>query len=458
MRKVTALLLACILLLCSFAFADEAEVCSYDFDIRLYLNADLFPFRQREHMQGYADLLEMLEFNGNISWCEETQSSDLSLTVIPLTNPSAAISVRIWGIPIMHRVTSPLLADKKLSFNPGAFLNFTVAARETFQVPLPLVALANPRSTTTAFSVLSGTWKEHAGEMKKSGTIPYNTVKEIAKAWKAQLESQTKIAVWIKALMDPAMADPLAEQDLNALPQTLLNAAGGKALKVKVDGDTMQIQNDAGFVLWEQTESDSVVSYALNVPEGIERYVPAFSTRRETEDGKVSFNMTTRWACAEETAETDPETGLPYKRLDLQIDAEGLPASLPADTEFTGILSQLGTILPQFSFVMNGYTKADGSVRFALTFADRPEAGEVFSCEGTITPSTHDPMEYTWGELNTEYNILNLSYAAMGEMVDAIKKPLALGMIDFLYELPASACQAIMDDLEDSGILRTVLQ
>ena len=125
---------------------------------------------------------------------------------------------------------------------------------------------------------------------------------------------------------------------------------------------------------------------------------------------------------------------------------------------FSGILSQLGTILPQFSFVMNGYTKADGSVRFALTFADRPEAGEVFTCEGTITPSSHpEPMNYEWSELNTEYNILNLSYAAQGEMIQAIKKPLLLGLIDFMYELPASACQSIMDDLEEYGILATAL-
>ena len=67
-------------------------------------------------------------------------------------------------------------------------------------------------------------------------------------------------------------------------------------------------------------------------------------------------------------------------------------------------------------------------------------------------------MDYTWGGLETDYNILNLSYSAQGEMIDAIKRPFVLGMIDFLYELPASSCQSVMDDLEDSGILRTVLQ
>ena len=459
MRRLFAVLLVCAVLLGSFALADGTNVFSYDFDIQFHLDASQFPFRQREHMQGYADLLEMLEFKGNISWCEETQSTDLYLTVVPLTNPDSEISVHIWGIPTMHRVTSPLLADKAACFNPGAFLHFAVSAREVFQVPMPYLALLNPQTTLSAFRTLSDSWKEYAGEMTSSGSISYAAVKEIAGAWQAQLEENTKLNDWIKALVESAYGDGLAAQDLNTLPEQLLNVADGKPLTVMRRRGTLRIGNEAGDVIWEQTEEGNMASYALNIPESMARYVPSFSADRDVKDGLLSFALDAEWECAEGTAQTDPETGLAKKRIDLHLEAEGLPASLPADTAFSGMIAQTGTILPQFAFRMSGSTKEDGRVHFALAFADGDGKDEVFFCEGTITPAVYEtPMEYSWEELATEYNILNLSYAAQGEMIDAIKRPLVLGMIDFLYELPASACQSIMDDLEDSGILRTMLQ
>ncbi len=459
MRRILATALACVLLLGSCAIAGDAGVFSYDFDLRFRLNANLFSFRQREHMQGYADLLDLLEFRGNLSWNQETECSDLYLEIIPQSNPSSAVSVRIWGIPTMHRVTSPLLGDKAACFNPGAFPHFAVSARDVFQVPLPYLALMNPQTTATAFRSLAEIWEDRAGRITKNGSISYNKVKEIAEDWTAQLEMTSKISDWIQALTDPSYDDGLARQDLNTLPQQLLDAADRKPLTVTNENGTTRIRNAAGIVLWERMESESEVSCILNVPEEAARYIPSFSARKETAGGVVSFTLNAGWNCAEETARTDPETGAAAKRLDLCVEAKGLPAALPAETAFSGLFSQKGTILPVFSFLMNGSTKENGTVRIALTFADNPDAGEFFSCEGTVTPATHEePMDYTWGGLETDYNILNLSYSAQGEMIDAIKRPFVLGMIDFLYELPASSCQSVMDDLEDSGILRTVLQ
>jgi hypothetical protein len=124
MRRLlaAALALALILLFGSFACAEgEPEIFSCDFDLRFHLNTEVFPFRDREEMQGWADLMDLLEFRGNLSWCPETESTDLRMKIIPRTNPKAAVSFRMWGIPIMHRVSSPLLGGKDVSFNPARF-------------------------------------------------------------------------------------------------------------------------------------------------------------------------------------------------------------------------------------------------------------------------------------------------------------------------------------------------
>ena len=101
MKRLLAFLLILILSCSSIsAFGEEVpEVYSYDFDLLFHMNADVFPARIRSHMQGYADLLNMLELKGNITCQPASKSVDLNATVIPVTNPDAAISFRLYGIP-----------------------------------------------------------------------------------------------------------------------------------------------------------------------------------------------------------------------------------------------------------------------------------------------------------------------------------------------------------------------
>ena len=461
MRRILALILAGMMLLASCAFAEGEAIFSYDFDMRLHLDAEQLPFRERAHIKGYADLLEMLELRGNYSYCPATDCSDLYLDVIPVTNPSSALSFHIWGLPNMHSVTSPLFADKVLCFNPGAFLGYSLSAREVFRLSLlPRVALLNPRTSRNAFTSLTEVWNRLAGEMPRGGNISVKTLQAIAAEWENLMESRTKISYWSSAMVDPALDDGMALQDLHSMPGQLLNAAGNKRLtkerKAK-EGRTV-IRNAAGFTLWEQTETEKTTAYTLNLPEELKRYFPAFSVRRDTEDGRMSFALDAEWACAAETATADAETGAAKQRLDLHFAVDGLPASLPAETSLSGSVRQGGFLFPEFSFLLDGTVAGDGQVRVSLRFEDRPESSPVFACEGRITPSAHpEPMNYLWQELNTEYNILNLSYDAQRALIDTVKKPLLLGMIDFLYEVPASSCQSIMDDLENSGVLKMVL-
>ena len=70
MKRLTALLLACMLLLgtaCAGAeeTAETPQVVSYDFDLQFHLEADHFPFRERKKAQGYEELLDSLEIKGN---------------------------------------------------------------------------------------------------------------------------------------------------------------------------------------------------------------------------------------------------------------------------------------------------------------------------------------------------------------------------------------------------------
>ena len=45
----------------------------------------------------------------------------------------------------------------------------------------------------------------------------------------------------------------------------------------------------------------------------------------------------------------------------------------------------------------------------------------------------------------------------MSDFVHKIGRPLFFGILNFLNEVPARACQSVMDDLEDYGVLDMVL-
>ncbi len=150
MKKILALLFACVMILSAGPAGAEGvetgtgpKVDSFDFDLKFHLNADVFPFRQRKQMQGYAELLEDLELKGNYSWCGETQCLDLHLQLIPVNDPDAALSFRLFGwLPNWLNVSSPLLGGNAVCFQPKEIMNFTVRAWEFFQIPLfPLAVL-----------------------------------------------------------------------------------------------------------------------------------------------------------------------------------------------------------------------------------------------------------------------------------------------------------------------------
>ena len=459
MRRIVATALACVLLLGSCAFSEGAEVFSYDFNLHFSVNPAAFPFRLRQRAQGYADLFDMLEFRGNISWCPETEGVDLQVEMIPRTNPASAVSFRIYGIPSVRRVTSPLFGNEAACYYPPDLMRSALMIRDTFQVPLPSLLLVNPEVTSDAFSCLVDAWNVYAGDLSRGGTVPVSTLYIIANCWAQQLETNVALNNWISAVVGPLKDDGATEAALESLPEMLLGAAKESALTVTVEGDTQRCMNRDGFVLWEETNSDTLEEYILKVPEDGLDAVPSYTVRKETADGKINYAMNLRWDKAESAAAEDGETeDRPAPRLGLHIGVNGLPETLPADSSFTGELSQDGYIMPEFSLLLQGSTAADGKVALALTYGDNRDAGAVFACEGTITPAVHEePLEYEYDELKTDYNLFILSYSTQRGFIEKIKKPFIYGLIEFLYELPVSSCQSIMDDLEEYGILATAL-
>ena len=78
----------------------------------------------------------------------------------------------------------------------------------------------------------------------------------------------------------------------------------------------------------------------------------------------------------------------------------------------------------------------------------------MFTCSGTCTPALPSFIpNYKAADLIKYTSVFSINDDTLTDFVHAIRRPLFLGILDFLNELPPRACQSVMDDLENYGIL-----
>ena len=456
MKRILAMMLALFLLAgTAAAGAEEANpyrADSYDFTLRFRLNAEAFPLHDREYMQGYADLLEALEFRGNYSQSMQGKYVDMSFEVVPVTNPDAAVSFRIFGRPKNWlNVSSSLLGDAAVCFQPPQIMPFVVRAWETFQIPLFPIALAIPTLTEAPYTLLYENWSTEVRERKDRSVIDRDTLQRIAKRWRDQIATDRTITDWIAAASRPLGDGEYVARELRSLPDLLLNSADGQDLAVEnPEGGRRYIRHD-GKVLFERLETENSFESRLDLPPSSTDYTPGFTYRTETTEEGSSLSLHFAWD------RTSDDEMLPETILRLNAETEKVPSGLPADAHFTGAVSTEGTLVPNFSFLMDGVTTAEGSVNLTLTLTDRPEMGPVFSCEGTITQVPREgELWYEIGDIVTDFDLFALNDHTLNTLRGIMIPALTEELPDFIYELPASGCRSILDALEKYGLLQIV--
>ena len=469
MRKILAFILAGILALgavCPFAAAEgEPEVYSYDYSLRFHLNPAVYPYRERKHVQGYADLLNLLEVRGTMVRCPGTQSADVHMELAPATNQAAKVSVHLFGTPEMMKLESSLLGQEVVCFRPNGLMAFAKRAWEAFKIPAPYYVLLVPDTTWQAIRCVPEMWNELVGPVKNGTTLSWDKVQELAEAWRVKLIGGDSPKNWVTAISYPLENSETLQVAVEDLAKLIRLAADGKNLKFteKKEKDgvrTLRLKNAAGAILWEEHHSDYAYDCTLSVPEIPVDYIPSWTYKTETADGKIRLSLTADWAKgpgdgAEEHAY---RRDWPETLLSARMEMENLPAAYPSDSAFSGSVSLAGYLLPNFSYLVKGSTTAAGEISLSLTRADQADGDPVFTVTGSVVPKEYGaPLAFVTEEMVTEYNIFALNEDTLYRLFHLIDRPLLRGLIDFLYELPASSCQSIMDDLESFGVIRTLL-
>ena len=462
MKRSVALITALLLLLTFAASArgeNEPSVFCYDFEFRISLNGDVFPARNRSHMQGYAELLDSLEFRGNIAWCPAYESMDLNLEIIPISNPDASVSFRLYGIPSDLGLSSPLLGDETIWFDNYVLMEFALKTWNNLHFPLQHLALLHPYVTVSAFSGLTSLWDEQVGAVTKSLSVSAESLESLSKAWKDQMRSDSRLNYWILALSSAASEQgDILSQEFENLPDYLLNQVSlGKNLNVTVSRGTETWTNAAGDTLFSRSEEGDTVSWTLSLPATSNGYVPFMSVSSSRSDTGLSLSATGSYQRTSDVSV--PDEDLPDSLLNFSAQLDSFP-TVVSDADFSGNLTVSGTLLPNLNLSVRGTLTEAGELSVVM---DHPvvqggESKSVLTLTGRITPATPVAVpQYSAVEMHRYLRIFGVNDQTMNEFVQKTARPLFFGILDFLYELPARGCQSVMDDVEDYGLLDMML-
>ncbi len=457
MKRFLVLFFALHLLICSCVPAcgeAPSDVVSYDFDFHVRLNADVFSPRLRNHMQGYADLLNMLELKGNIIWNNASGSLDLTGELIPTGNPSAAISFRFFGLPDYLCLSSPLLGDEIIWFQNYSLMEFALKAWNTLHVPLQYPALLHPYVTENAFSRLAEAWWNRIGAGEKTRTIAYSKIKALSADWESIIKDDSRLYYWYTAVAAEKDTHSVVSSEFAFLPAYLTDVVARKGnLTVRVSQDTTVWQNRSGQTLYSRTDTGDAFSEVWTLPTTISGFVPFLSFSKSVSDSGISCSLQGSYDLDEASSSESP---YPKSLLQFSLEASGLPRTWPADASFSANAAVSGALLPNFVFSVESQCTANGSFSLGFSSPIRKENGpeEFLSCYGSVVPVAPVSVpDYHAEELIQYTNIFSVNDRTLAEFVNTVDRPLFMGLLDFLNELPASGCQSVMDDLEDYGIL-----
>lgn len=450
--KRCLLILVCLALLCGLtvpsAQAEGETVYSYDFDFHFHLEPAAFDDETRERIQGYADLLEMLEVKGSWTYCHELRSMDSTFSVIPETNPDAALSFHLYGYPSHIVVESSLLGSHTIFFNNDALLEFCLKAYEHLGLPLTTIGLMYPYSFEHAFANVSEAWRNMIGSYGKSRTLSVKSLKSFALAWADLLDNDRNLSDWISAVSMLNDQQEVLSSEMQQIPDYLTHTLA-KDGKIRIESENNEERWFVGrSLILEESRQQNEYNIETSFPPTASGYQPVFHLVKNEKEENNEVSLLIAYDPADKAEQ-------PLIHLDAQL---LWPSVWPAASVYNSHITLDSSLLGSLDLTLMLDCQASGS--FVLT-CSKPVQGnpaEAFRLEGVLIPRHNVPVpQFSIAEIITNVNIFSVNDVTLNEFVHAIARPAITGALAFLIEVPASAVQSVMDDLTDFGVLGVVL-
>ena len=370
---------------------------------------------------------------------------------------SYSLSFRFFGLPEFVGVSSDLFGDETIWLNNLLLMEFSYKTWNNLQIPMQYIALLYPYVYRSAFAQTVNAWNNRIGFPDCNTVISSQAIQEVSSLWSDIMQNDSRLIYWIAAVSALSDDHGAMESEFAALPDYLLHRiADDGDLIVSFDDDSEEWKNRNQEVLFYRSHIGNETVWRLSLPETENGYLPRFSFYSTTSGQAVTLKLDGSYRRQSDPDHSLRKDSLPESLLDFSLSVDSFPSVWPCDSSFSAGLYLDSMILPQFYFLCEGSGSPDGSFSVHLLKPTESEASDrtILTCTGTVVPVVPGAVpDYSLSELRSHESVFTINDKTMDEFVRRIRRPLFLGILDFLNEVPPKACRNIMDDLEDYGVL-----
>lgn len=453
-RLISALMMVCLLLGGLSAGAEETYTLSakeYDFDFTLKLFPEAFPENLREKARGYAEFLGALRWKGSFLKATGEDYYDLRLSVIPVSQPDGAIDFRIHGPQDPMLVHSSLFGDRIIQLSTFSLLNFCNKMAEHLGIPLQYVGLAYPYSWLFSLKLPIADW-QYMMEKEENGVIAAEWVSYLWNCWWWRIYDNEPVKILVDALCKNTEAENAFRAVVNEIPDYFAkDFARERALHIRREARQTTWANDEGEVFFRKYDEGGNSGMELTMPRMKTGYLPVFSLESSEENGWRSTRLKAGLLGGENQQDL----------LNLKMSLIAFPTVWPADCWSLLSLDLTGTLLPNLG--VSCYLEGEKSGRFRLEIRKptvEMEPGQIMlTVEGELTPREELSEITAYAEIPQErtLDLLVSNDTEIQAYLPGLTGTMAKGLLRFLAGIPTSACQTVMDDLEELGVFSALL-
>ncbi len=452
-RRGLTMLLA--LMFCLSAASAEVETCRVQgvrFSLQLSLNTDDIRPTDRVRLQGYADLLSSVTFQGTFFAWPEKDQLDLQLEIIPVDSSASPVTLHLYNTTNQLLMSSPVLGSRPVLFSTDSLLSFAVKTHEHLGVNLQYLVLLSPTAYEFASRELRESWNRHINTASGSRKISAKETTAFIDEFAVLLAREdSTINALVDALEICSGYDETVENEIQSLPDYLLNTVTkGKGLTCTVKDGT-ETWASGKTTLYTRTVTDTGETVLLSLPPTPGGFRPTWSVVSETLDGKTGTDLVLGWLS------DNPEE---YKDIfKLLLSARGFPAVWPMASDASAEVSLTGSLFPRIYLNVSLRSEADGSIQMDIKSSPESElfGGADLTVNGKVTVDEFEAR--TWEEeiVSSAIDVLRTNDVTLTAWVRSILRPAVTNLLGFLAGIPASTYQSVLDDLEETGVLNTLL-
>lgn len=429
---------ALLLFLCLLPVSVLGEGFGTAFKLSFDMNAAAYPEDVREVLYGIADLVNVITMEGVFE--AENGYFETDFDVLVNGAERTRTPVKVYGDQANWIFRSTLLGDETVFLFMDAMLEFAMKGYAHMEIPAQRVAtLLTPYVHTHGVGGISAAMAPVLFAQEGSREIPLTALEDMAQDV-AQAAEGRPFRYWAAAMGRENGYEYDLRDAMAAFPEWVAANAAPGGITVDVT-DTTETWTTGDLVLLERTFSlDDAQSIKLSLPATPNGYIitaeAAFQQSDDLFHGSIDLMITDEW-----------------ESVVLDLHANGtIPTAFPVTRAFSLTWDADGMAVGGDGVHLYFEGEGDGqSITLRQMTPDMAQTMFTVKLTG-LQPVEPSVEPYT----STGLSVAALTSDTLSELMHSVIKPMIKGLLPILAEAPATACQSILDLLEDSGVFGLV--